>query len=158
MRRLMLALLLACPALLPAQVVMDTSVTIQVRTRRASTGRTTITTTIVATPTAGRVDTVRLWSAALPDTMRVVHVDNHLFTYGTIGPTGQAVYLETGTQPLGLVRQILNTSTWEAWQYIKTVVNAQGYPVVTPPLLLGTYPSSDAAARALYAKCCPAKP
>lgn len=51
------ALVWLCSPVRAAAQALDTSVTIQVRTRRASTGRTTITTTIVALPKA-RVDTM----------------------------------------------------------------------------------------------------
>lgn len=56
-------LVLLCSPVAVAAQALDTSVTIQVRTRRASTGKTTITTTIVKVPaapvvTVSRVDTV----------------------------------------------------------------------------------------------------
>lgn len=60
MRRLIVLALLVLPVVAPARLpaqALDTSVTIQVRTRRASTGKTTVTATIVKLP-AARVDTV----------------------------------------------------------------------------------------------------
>lgn len=106
-----------------------------------------------------RVDTVKVPTGpargdSLPTLTQAIHVDNHVVLYAGGGvPAGNGVYLESSSVYLGSVNA--STTGWQAWKYDKPKVDALGYSRTTPPRLLGSYPTQDAAALALYAKCCP---
>lgn len=114
-------------------------------------------------PLPVRRDTVRIGGAggpfvpgdSLPTLAQAIHVDNHVFLYAGGGvPAGNGVYLESSSLYLGTVNA--STTGWQAWKYDRPIKDAQGYAHTTPPRLLGSiYPTQDAAALALYAKCCP---
>jgi hypothetical protein len=112
--------------------------------------------TITVHDTVVRYDTVKVVSGGVPlDTiMRVVHVDQHIFTYRP-DTVGYWVYLETGTSILGMV--IPGTLGWNALQRMPSTVEG-GYPHIWPLKSRGIFPTQDAAALALYYNCCPMKP
>lgn len=134
----------AFPSLPPPNVVHDTVIRVRI-------------------DTVVRRDTVRIGGAggpfvpgdSLPTLAQAIHVDNHVFLYAGGGvPAGYSVYLESSSLYLGTVNA--STTGWQAWKYDRPTKDAQGYAHTTPPRLLGSiYPTQDAAALALYAKCCP---
>lgn len=149
MRRLLVALLLGLPALTSAQAVvpLDTTVYMQVRTRRASTGKTTVTATIIKAPRVDTVLVVQRDTVFVPKSTGVVVVGDTVkvpytqVRYGPFtGPDSADVFLGLGSEYLGRI-------TPNAGQF-RVSVYTRGLAGLSP---LGDFPTRAAALAALYA-------